>query len=76
MSTNGIDGDGIGRLILYDGVDFTGESKTIMESLPTAIDILGGGKKIQSVVVKGNPWLVYPEEQMKVSAFLYKANAI
>ena len=76
MSTNGIDGDGIGRLILYDGVDFTGESKTIMESLPTAIDILGGGKKIQSIVVKGNPWLVYPEEQMKVSTFLYKANAI
>ena len=66
MASKGNDGDGISRLTLYDGPDFTGSSKVIMESVSSAGNILGAGKKIQSMVIQGNPWLIYPEEQMKV----------
>ena len=60
------DGDGISRIILYDGPGFTGGSQTIMESITNARSILGEGKKIASFVIQGNPWLFYPEENMKV----------
>ena len=60
------DGDGISRIILFAGPDFTGDSQTIMESITNARGILGEGKKIASFVIQGNPWLFYPEEQMKV----------
>ena len=65
-STTREDGDGISRIILYDRPDFSGESLTIMESVSNARSLLGEGKKISSFVIQGNPWLFYPEEQMKV----------
>ena len=68
MSSNGVgtDGDGISRIIVYSGPDFSGESKTIVESVPNVGSVIGSGNKIESMVVQGNPWLFFPEEQMKV----------
>ena len=69
-SVAGNDGDGISRLTLYSGPDFSGESKTIMESSPSAKSILGDGKKISSMVVQGNPWVFFPDENMKVCYYM------
>ena len=69
-SVAGNDGDGISRLTLYTGPDFSGESKTIMESSPSAKSILGEGKKINSMVVQGNPWVFFPDENMKVCYYI------
>ena len=66
MASGGSDGDGISRIIIYDGPDFTGDSKVIMESVSNSGSILGAGKKIKSIVIQGNPWLFYADEQMKV----------
>ena len=68
MSSNGVgtDGDGISRIIVYSGPGFSGESKTIVESVPNVGSVIGSGNKIESMVVQGNPWLFFPEEQMKV----------
>ena len=68
VSTVRDDGDGISRLMVYDSPEFSGDSKTIMESTANAANILGTGKKIASLVVQGNPWIFFPEENMKVVA--------
>ena len=65
-SAAGNDGDGISRITLFTGPDFTGDSKTFMESTANAKGILGDGKKINSMIVQGNPWVFFPDENMKV----------
>ena len=65
-SVAGSDGDGISRITFYSLPNFSGDSKTCMDSSPNAKSILGEGTKICSMVVQGNPWVFYPEENMKV----------
>ena len=45
--------------------DFGGDSKTFMESAANASSTLEG-HKIASFIIQGNPWIFYPEENMKV----------
>ena len=59
------DGDGISRIIVYTCPDFGGDSKTFMESAANASSTLEGNK-IASFIIQGNPWIFYPEENMKV----------
>ena len=65
-SVAGSDGDGISRITIYSLPDFNGDSQTFMDSSPNAKSILGEGSKISSMIVQGNPWVFYPDENMKV----------
>ena len=65
-SVAGSDGDGISRITFYSLPNFSGDSKICVDSSPNAKSILGEGTKICSMVVQGNPWVFYPEENMKV----------
>ena len=65
MANGNSDGDGISRIIVYTFADFGGDSKTFMESAANASSILEGNK-IASFIIQGNPWIFYPEENMKV----------
>ena len=65
MANGNSDGDGISRIIVYTCPDFGGDSKTFMESAANASSTLEGNK-IASFIIQGNPWIFYPEENMKV----------
>ena len=66
MANGNSDGDGISRIIVYTCPDFGGDSKTFMESAANASSTLEGNK-IASFIIQGNPWIFYPEENMKVN---------
>ena len=57
-------GDGVGRLKLFTEPDFGGECKTFTDS--DANIQKTWKKKVASVIVSGNPWLLFPELQFKV----------
>ena len=59
-------GDGISRIMFYPQPDFGGDPQLFMETNPTLKKTL---KSLGSVVVQGNPWLLYPEEGLKVLIF-------
>lgn len=64
-------GDGTGKLVLYTQRDFSGDSHTFTASQAKINESPWKGKSIGSVVIQGNPWLMYPEESMKgVPVFL------
>ena len=58
-------GDETGKLTLYSGEDFTGDSKTFTEN-DANCPKNGWKNAVKSLVVKGNPWIAYPELQYKV----------
>ena len=59
-------GDGVGKLIVYTGADFSGDEHTFKENAGKIHETPWKGKTIGSVIVQGNPWLFYPEDMYKV----------
>ena len=55
----------VNKLTIYSGEDFTGDSKVYSENDK---DMQKNGWKvpIKSLIVQGNPWVIYPELQYKV----------
>ena len=66
MSQKNPPGNGEGHLTLYTDVNFGGESKTFVDS-DICLKMSWGSKPIKSVVIEGNPWNFYQEENMKVN---------
>ncbi len=58
-------GDGVGRLRLYTEPDFGGECKTFTDSDPNVQKTWK--RSVASVIVTGNPWLLFPGKQYDVS---------
>ncbi len=59
-----LSGDGVGRLKLYTQEGFGGECKVFTDS---DLNVPKTWKKpVKSIIVSGNPWLLYPEPQLKV----------
>ena len=52
MTSGGNDGDGISRLIFHDVVDFTGGTKTFMDSITNAANVLGSGRRLNQLLSK------------------------
>jgi len=55
---------GDGHLVLYSELNFNGDSKKLTDSEISLKSCWG--KPIKSLIIEGNPWSFYPEENMKV----------
>jgi hypothetical protein len=62
-------GNGEGNLTLYSKPNFGGDSKKLTDS-DIGLKLSWGSKPIKSLVIEGNPWSFYPEENMKVLKML------
>ena len=58
-----------GKLIVYSDPNFQGEEHTFLDTVSKIHESPWKGKSVKSLVIRGNPWLFYPEELLKVSVF-------
>ena len=61
------DGEGLGQLKLYTLPDFQGDEVNLTDTITKYNESPWKGKKIGSLVIKGNPWMFYTEDLMKVN---------
>ena len=60
------DGEGLGQLKLYTLPDFQGDEVNLTDTITKYNESPWKGKSIGSLVIKGNPWMFYTEDLMKV----------
>lgn len=58
-------GGDTGKLIVYSDPDFQGEEHTFLDSAGKINETPWKGKCVKSLVIRGNPWLFYPDELLK-----------
>ena len=58
---------GGGKLVFHTEPNFGGDEHTFTESVAKINEGPWKGKPVKSLVVRGNPWLLYPEESCKVN---------
>ena len=62
-------GNGEGNLTLFSEPKFSGDSKKLTDS-DISLKLSWGSKPIKSLIIEGNPWSFYPEENMKVFEYV------
>ena len=67
------DGESSGKLVFHTEPNFQGEEHKFSESVSKINEGPWKGKPVKSLVIRGNPWLLYPEECCKVSALFDKS---
>ena len=60
-------GGDVGKLVVHTQPNFQGEQHEFKDSVAKINEGPWKGKPIKSLVVRGNPWLLYPEESAKVT---------
>ena len=66
MSQKNPPGNGEGNLTVFSSTNFGGDKKNFTDS-DICLKMSWGSKPIKSIIIEGNPWNFYPEENMKVS---------
>jgi len=72
VSAGGGGGDGISQILFYSEKGFKGQEQVFMESQSSVKKAL---ESVGSIIVKGNPWLIYPEDGMKGDAVMAESGS-
>ena len=59
-------GGDVGKLVFHTQPNFQGEQHEFKDTVPKINEGPWKGKPVQSLKIRGNPWLLYPEESCKV----------
>ena len=59
-------GGDVGKLVFHTQPNFQGEQHEFKDSVAKINEGPWKGKPVQSLKIRGNPWLLYPEESCKV----------
>ena len=60
------EGEGLGQLTLFTLPDFQGDEVNVTDTTTKYNESPWKGKTIGSLIIKGNPWMFYTEDLMKV----------
>ena len=61
------DGEGLGKITIFTSPNFQGDQQTFDQTVSKINESPWKGKSIGSLIIQGNPWMLYTEEGMKVS---------
>ena len=63
------EGESLGKITLFTSPNFQGDQHTFGDTVTKINESPWKGKSIGSLIIQGNPWMLYTEDGMKVSIF-------
>ena len=61
------EGESLGKITLFTSPNFQGDQHTFGDTVTKINESPWKGKSIGSLIIQGNPWMLYTEDGMKVS---------